>query len=269
MAGEMGAEPILCGFAGGENGPLVEMLLGRLAGERRLVATAGPSGAYVHDRRDGERRPIALEAAPPPSRHELDDLLSVTCAEALTSDLLVVCNAFPPDAVPLEAYAELVSDVRSNGVPVIVDLSAPRLDRALAAKPDLAKLNDWELAERIRAPVDPPERLLAAARGILADGAGAVLVTRGGEPALLLDGTRQPLWVVPPRFDRGMREGCGDSMTGAIAAAIAGGADLRAAVRLGAAAGAANFLRHGLGTGSRSVVESLVERVRLEPYPGV
>ena len=32
---------------------------------------------------------------------------------------------------------------------------------------------------------------------------------------------------------------------------------------LGAAAGAANFLRHGLGTGTRAVVEELVDQVEL------
>ena len=32
---------------------------------------------------------------------------------------------------------------------------------------------------------------------------------------------------------------------------------------LGAAAGAANFLRHGLGSGTREVVEELAERVEL------
>jgi hypothetical protein len=34
---------------------------------------------------------------------------------------------------------------------------------------------------------------------------------------------------------------------------------------LGAAAGAANFLRHGLGTGARDVVHELESRVQLRP----
>jgi hypothetical protein len=34
---------------------------------------------------------------------------------------------------------------------------------------------------------------------------------------------------------------------------------------IAAAAGAANFLRHGLGSGSRAVVERLVEQVELRP----
>ena len=55
-------------------------------------------------------------------------------------------------------------------------------------------------------------------------------------------------------------------MMGAIAAGWAKGLSLGEAIRLGAAAGSANFLRRGLGTGSREVVEELVPHVRTRPY---
>lgn len=70
---------------------------------------------------------------------------------------------------------------------------------------------------------------------------------------------------MPPQFSHGSREGCGDTMAGALAAGLARGLAFEQALILGAAAGAANFLRHGLGTGSRSVVEELAERVELRP----
>jgi 1-phosphofructokinase len=152
--------------------------------------------------------------------------------------------------------------VRANGTPVLVDLSTPRLDSALQGNPDLVKLNDWELAEYVCGPVSKPEEMRAAAERLRNAGAGAVLVTRGGEPAFFLrDGAAFEL--APPRFDGGSREGCGDSMMGGIAAGWALGRDWRDALVLGAAAGAANFLRHGLGTGSREVVEELVPQVVL------
>jgi 1-phosphofructokinase len=266
MAAELGAVPLLCGFAGGETGAVLEPLLATEPGERRLVPTVGPSGCYVMDRRGGEREVVAIAPSPPPSRHELDDLVAVTMAAALECDLLVVCNSFPPEGIPLDAYCAIVTDVRANGTPVVVDLSSPRLDHALRGGPDLVKLNDWELAQYVDGPVDPPDRLGAAAQRLRAAGAASVVVTRGAEPALCLDG--DDAWTItPPRFDHGMREGCGDAMTGAIAAALAGSDNLLEAVRLGAAAGAANFLRRGLGTGDRATVESLLERVQLERYP--
>ena len=264
MAGELGAEPVLCGFLGGETGFALEPLLERLPGSRRLVRTRARSGCYVQDRRSGERTLVSAAWSEPPSRHELDDLFSVTTAAALDSDVLVVCNPAPGDSLPLEVYANLVSDVRSNGTPVLVDLSSPRLDSALRGGPDLVKLNDWELAEYVYGPVGDPDQLRAAAERLRDAGAHLVVVTRAGEPAFVL--ARDESWeLVPPRFERGSREGCGDSMMGGLAAAWAAGLGWPEALRRGAAAGAANFLRHGLGSGSREVVDELLPRVELRP----
>jgi 1-phosphofructokinase len=262
MAAELGAEPFLCGFIGGETGVVLRRQLEELPIELRLVATDGPSGAYIHDRRSGERVPLAQSAAFPASRHEVDDLFSVTVATALDCDVLAVCGPYPDDAVPLEVFGGLVADVKANGKRVVVDLSSPRLDSALEGKPDLVKINDWQIAGYVSDAVDTPVRMRAAMERLIDAGAGAVIVTRAGEPALALrDGE---LWeLTPPRFERGAREGCGDSMMGGLCAAIAGGQDWEGALRLGAAAGTANFLRHGLGTGSRGVVEDLVTRIEL------
>lgn len=264
MAGELGAWPILCGFVGGESGRALAPLLEALPGERRLVHTAGSSGSYVIDRRSGERRTLATVPRPAPNRHEVDDLVAATCAAAVESAVLVVCNPWPAEGLPDDVYATLVADVQSAGVPVIVDLSSPRLDRTLPFAPALVKLNDWELAEYVRGPVDG-ERALEAARRLQAAGAQAVAVTRAQDPILVLPSAGEPFEVVPQALPRGFREGCGDSMTGAIAAGWARGLPLRDALMLGAAAGSANFLRRGLGTGRRKVVEQLLRHVVTRP----
>jgi 1-phosphofructokinase len=264
IAGELGAEPVLCGLIGGESGVVLEPLLARLPGERRLIRTEAASGCHVFDRRGGERVLISRVAAEAPSRHRLDDLFSLTCAEGLESAALVICNPDPPDAWPLEVYGNLAADVGANGTPVLVDLSSPRLDSALEGRPYLVKVNDWELAEFIRGPVDGPDRLLAAAEQVRERGAANVIITRGGEPALVLSG-HEPAWLVPPRFDRGAREGCGDTMMGALAAGIARGRPWEETLITAAAAGAVNFLRHGLGSGARPVIDEVAEKVKLRP----
>lgn len=262
MAAELGADAVLCGFIGGETGAVLRPLLERLPVELRLVETAGPSGSYLHDRRSGEREPLAQSAGLPPSRHEVDDLFSVTVAAALDADVLALCGAFPAEALPLEVYGKLVTDARANGTPVVVDLSPPRLDSALEGEPELVKINDWELAKFIEGPVDTEARMRAALERVLAAGAGAAIVTRAEAPALVVRG--EEAWeLTPPRFERGSREGCGDSMMGALAACMAAGREWEETLRIGAAAGAANFLRHGLGSADREVVEELAERVEL------
>jgi 1-phosphofructokinase len=262
MAAELGAETVLCGFIGGETGTVLRPLLERLPVELRLVETAGPSGSYLHDRRSGEREPLAQSAGQPPSRHEVDDLFSVACAAALEADVLALCGAFPAEALPLEVYGKLVADVRANGIPVVVDLSPPRLESALEGRPELVKINDWELASYVKGPVDTEARTRAALERLLEAGAGAAIVTRAEAPALVVRG--EEAWeLVPPRFERGSREGCGDSMMGALAACMAAGREWEETLRIGAAAGAANFLRHGLGSADRTVVEELAGRVEL------
>jgi 1-phosphofructokinase len=264
MAGELGAHPVLCGFSGGESGTVLAPLLEDLAGEVRLVTTAGDSGCYVVDRRSGERVALGQHLSAPASRHEVDDLFAATCTAALDSAVLAVCNPYPDDTLPLEVYSALVADVRANGIPVIVDLSTPRLDAALAGSPELVKLNDWELAEFAAARVDDMDSLRAAVEPILEAGVETVVVTRGPDPAYVMRG--EDAWeLIAPRMERGSREGCGDTMMGAIAAAWAADTPWQEALRLGAAAGAANFLRHGLGTGSRATVEELLGKVELRP----
>jgi 1-phosphofructokinase len=260
MAAELGAWPILCGFLGGETGEALAPLLEALPGERRLVRTAGSSGSYVVDRRSGARQVMATAIGPPPHRHEVDDLVAATCAAGLESAVLAVCNPFPAGGLPDDVYETVVANVRAAGVPVIVDLSSPRLDRTLPCGPDLVKLNDWELAEYVRGPVEGG-RGLEAARRLQAAGAQSVAVTRGPGPILVLPREGEPFEVVPQPLPRGHREGCGDAMMGAIAAAWARGLPLREAIVLGAAAGSANFLRRGLGTGRREIVERLARRV--------
>jgi 1-phosphofructokinase len=267
MAAHMGATPVLCGFVGGESGRLLEGPLRETVkpGELRLVETTTASGCYVADRRSGKRQLVAMTVSDPPSRHELDELFSLTCAEAIACGWLVVTNPMPGSALPLETYGDLVADAKANGARTLVDLSSPRMDSALRGGPDVAKLNDWELAEMVRGPVSEPGELLAAARRLREMGAANVIVTRGEQPALVLHGERA-LRLTAPRLERGYREGCGDAMMGGLTAAWAMGSSFEEAARLGAAAGAANFLRRGLGSASREVVDRLVDGVSLEPW---
>lgn len=264
MAAELGADAVLCGFIGGESGDVLRPLLEQMPFQLSLVETTEATGSYIQDRRSGEREPVAQSAAMPASRHEVDDLFSVACATALDADVLAVCGPYPDNALPLEIYGKLVADVGANGTPSLVDLSPPRLNSALEGKPELVKINDWQLASYISDSVEGDARLRAAAERLLEAGAGTAIVTRAEEPAMVLRGDEA--WtLIPPRFERGAREGCGDSMMGALAACMAQGLDWEETLRVGAAAGAANFLRSGLGSADRTTVDKLARRVELRP----
>ena len=264
MAAEMGAAPVLCSFLGGETGEMLMPLLNRIPGEVRITATAGSTGSYVVDRRNGERKLLASALRPAPQRHEIDDLVSATVAAALGSSLLVLCNPYPADGLPDDVYARISADVKRAGIPVLVDLSSPRLDRTLPSGPDLVKLNDWELAAYVYGPVDGP-RLLEAASALRDAGAVTVAVTRADAPILVVSEHDEPFEIVPPPFTSGYREGCGDAMMGAVAAAWARGLTPRQALVIGSAAGSVNFLRRGLGSGRRATIEELAASIDTRP----
>jgi 1-phosphofructokinase len=263
-AAELGGRPILCCLLGGETGATLDSLLDKRSLERRVAWTSGSSGSYVVDRRGGGRSLVAASLRRPPRRHEIDDLVSATSAAASDSALLVMCNPYPPDGFPEDVYETVAANVKALGVPVIVDLSPPRLDRTLGCEPDLVKCNDWELAQYVCGPVEG-RQALDAARRVCGAGARAVAVTRGEGPILVVPADDEPFEVVPPPLPRGFREGCGDTMMGAVAAGWTRGLCLREALVLGAAAGAINFLRRGLGTGTRASIEELAPRVMVRP----
>jgi 1-phosphofructokinase len=96
------------------------------------------------------------------------------------------------------------------------------------------------------------------------DGAEAVLVSRADAGALALIDDRV-YEVGMPKLTPAETRGAGDSMTAGVAATLARGGDLLEAVRTGAAAGALNVTRHGLGTGHADAVRVLTERVDLTP----
>jgi 1-phosphofructokinase len=70
--------------------------------------------------------------------------------------------------------------------------------------------------------------------------------------------------VTLPELEAIDHRGAGDSMTAGVAAVLAAGGDVETAIRTGAAAGAVNVTRRGLGTGRADVIAALWERVSLD-----
>jgi len=96
-------------------------------------------------------------------------------------------------------------------------------------------------------------------------GASSVVISRGADPAILLEQSAHPTLVelATPGFEPLDHRGAGDSMFAATGVGLARGMSARQAVRLGMAAGALNVTRRGLGTGTREELERLAEQVTI------
>jgi 1-phosphofructokinase len=261
----LGVRAALCAVFGGEAGRVLGPLIAAEGIEVRTVVGGAVNGAYVHDRRDGKRTVIAESPGAPLSRHDLDELYSLSIAEGMRSSLSLLSGVADPLVLPSDVYRRLAGDLRRNGVRVAADLSGEYLTAVLRGGVSFLKVAHDELIADGRAASDGVDDLVESMRKLRADGADAVVVSRADEPALAMLDNDDPLEVLMPRLEAAEPRGAGDSMMAGVAAVLAEGGDLHTAVRTGAAAGALNVTRHGLGTGRRDSVRKMVDHIELRP----
>jgi 1-phosphofructokinase len=264
MAARLGASVVLCAAIGGESGRVLRALLQEDGVELRSVGCQGPNGAYVHDRRSGERVEVAAVASPALSRHEQDELFGVAVTAGLECGVMLLSGSDPGGVVPPELYQRLAGDLRRNGCRVLADLTGAALEGALAGGLDVVKLSDEELIARGWAGTRELDDLQPGAERLRRAGAGNVVITRAARGALVLAGG-ELLVLEGPRFTALDPHGTGDSMFAALGVGVARGMGFEEALRLAGAAGSLNATRHGLGSGSRPEVERLAGAVEVHP----
>jgi 1-phosphofructokinase len=266
MCAGLGASVTLCAAAGGEIGALITRLLDDEDVEVRTVRRSAGSGWYVHDRRDGSRTGIAEHAGDPLGRHELDELYSTALAAGLNAGVSILSGPAAPHVVSPTVYHRLSADLTGMDRTVVADLSGDHLTAVLEGGVSFLKVSHEELIDAGRAADDNVDTLVGAARDLRKQGAGSVLISRADQPAVaLLDDV--PILVELPALQVVDHRGAGDSMTAGVATVLARGGSLRDAVRTGAAAGALNVTRHGLGTGRREAINFLQPPVLLKGIP--
>jgi 1-phosphofructokinase family hexose kinase len=186
--------------------------------------------------------------------------------------LVTVSGSLPPGA-PSDGVARLVAVTRAAGVPIGVDCSGEALRRALSERPTLVKLNLAEAEATISGGrtggtdgTDGDEaRAVALARALTERTGGATIVTRGlgGAVAVAPDG--RLLRISPPAVRGSYPVGSGDAFMAGVATAMLGGSSFDEALRLGAAAAAANSQRKGAGRLDAAKVSELLPTVSVEP----
>lgn len=254
----------MCALFGGEIGQVLRHLIPEEGIELRAVLGTARNGAYVHDRRSGRRVVVAEDPGDPVPRHELDELYNQTLVEGLAATVCVLSGPHDPTMLPPDVYRRLARDLSGPGRYVVADLAGDNLTAAIEGGANVIKVSHEELIGDGRAGSDSLDDLLTALEQLRTEGASIVVVSRADEPALaMIDGAVHLIEM--PSLEPVDPRGAGDSMTAGIAAALAGGQTPDAAIRVGAAAGAVNVTRSGLGTGEGSAVIRLLPHIRLTP----
>ncbi len=156
----------------------------------------------------------------------------------LKPDDIVILSGSKPAGLTADFYEDLIELVQNAGADFVIDTTGAELFAALPAHPLLIKPNNHELAELYQTSFSSIEDILPYGQKMLQDGAKNVIVSLGGDGALLFSGEKIYRTNVLKRPLKNS-VGAGDSMIAGFIGRYAETRDVVDAFKWGVACGSA------------------------------
>ena len=172
-----------------------------------------------------------------------------------SGDTLILAGNIP-NTLPDDVYVRIIERLKGKNVQLVIDATKKLLVNSLKYKPFLIKPNRQELSEIFETTVRTENDVVKYAQELQKMGAKNVLVSLGGDGALLVDeyGKLHKEGVVKGKVLNTV--GSGDSMVAGFVAGWIEKEDYAYALRLGSACGNATAFLNGLAT--REKIEELL-----------
>ncbi len=153
-------------------------------------------------------------------------------------DWLVLAGSVPP-SLPDNLYSKISEELCGKGIRVVVDTTGNQLLNVLKFKPFLIKPNHHELAEIFGQEMDTAEKITVYAKKLREMGAVNVLVSRGKDGAVLVDGDGG-VHIADAVVGKLINSvGCGDSMVAGFIAGCIKSGNYKEALKLSVASASA------------------------------
>lgn len=155
-------------------------------------------------------------------------------------DVLVLAGAIP-GSLPNDIYEKILASLEGKGVRTVVDATGELVLKVLKYHPFLIKPNHSELGEFFGdGDVEDPETIVKYAKKLQELGARNVLVSRGGDGAILVDEYGTVTSCPCPKGKLVNSVGAGDSMVAGFLAGYSAHASYEEALKMGISAGSAS-----------------------------
>lgn len=241
----LGVPSVALGFVAGFTGEALLSMLGEMGVKHEMIRLPhGMTRINVKIKGDLESE---LNAAGP----EIDAVSLAALMEKLgdltVADTLVLSGSVPP-SVSRDIYEKIAALVTKRGVRVVLDAEKDLLLPMLPYRPFLIKPNKRELADMVGHALSGRDEIIAAARELQSRGARHVLVSLGGDGAILVAESGEVLAADAVGGKPVDTVGAGDSTVAGFLAGIDDGG-IGYAFTLALAAGGATACRVGLATG--------------------
>ncbi|MBR6500092.1 MAG: 1-phosphofructokinase [Firmicutes bacterium] len=258
MLNNLGVENKALGFVAGETGELVEQGLKERGMDTDFIRL--PEG----DTRINVKVRGKLETEVNGSGPHIPDVYIQQLMEKLdqvNDDDVIVLSGSVPRSVSKDVYANIMEQMKGRPVKIVVDAAGDLMKNVLPHRPFLIKPNRAELEGLAGKVLGRTREIMRSAKDLQAQGARNVLVSLGGDGALLLDETGKFHRIGVPKGELKTSVGSGDSMVAGFLAGYQKTGDYVTALRTGAACGSASAFSTALAT--REEVESMYHELEL------
>lgn len=271
----LGVQTTATGWIGSNNDSLFVQAFQRAGIKDAMVRLPGNTRTNIKlvDDKAGESTDINLPGLEldPAERAKAEQVLAER-VEAIVQegDWAELGGSLPP-GYGVEAWLKLARLLVDKGVHVVIDVAGSALGQILkrwktdvsaTVGPVMIKPNRSELAELVGHPLKDMDEVIEAAEKLRADGVQRVVVSLGGEGALII-GPEGRWLATPPKVHVATTVGAGDTLVAGTIAGLIRGVPFPDAAVSGMACAAARIQQIEFGLPPLSEVEALARQIKV------
>lgn len=182
--------------------------------------------------------------------------------EIIKDSDVVTLSGSVPKGISKGIYRKLVELAKKSGTQVILDTSGELLEQGMEGIPTMVKPNQDELELLFHTKIESREQVISYAKEIHAKGIPYVVISLGGEGALLVC-DKGVFQGIPPKVEVENTVGCGDSMVAAFAVAFSRKYEPKEALAYAVSVATANAMSPNTGDFDPAVSEELKKKVQM------
>lgn len=199
--------------------------------------------------------------APGPDINEENIQQLMNKLKGLTSEDTVVIAGSIPSSMPSDIYAQIAELCHERQIKFVVDAEKDLLNSVLPYNPLFIKPNIVELEEMFNTTLTTDDAIYEAAKRLLDKGAQMVIVSMGGDGAMLVT-EEQCLKAMVPKGQVVNTVGSGDSTVAGMVAGLTNGLSLTSAFRQAIACGTATAFTEDLATNEE--IQEIIHQIQIE-----
>lgn len=250
----LGLDTIAIAYAGGFTGEYIQQFLSGEGITTDFIDTKEITRINVKIKSGVETE---LNGPGPVITPEQQEQLLEKVAVMQSGDWFILAGSLP-ESIPASFFKKLAQICRDNNVRFVLDTSGPALKELVGMHPFLIKPNTQELGELFNTEIKSKQEAFHFAKKLVAKGVEHVVVSMGGDGALLVT-KNEALVAEAPRGTVVNTVGAGDSLVSGFVASFDTDGDAVEAFRYGVASGSATAFQSDLC--KKADVEELVEKV--------